>query len=83
MNKEIKVAPSILASDFAHLYDEVKKIENSGADAIHLDIMDGIFVKEINFPLSKIKEISHKLHHKLDVHLMVQDYDYYINNLQS
>lgn len=76
----VKIAVSILSKNDD---ETIAKLNNTNLDYYHLDIMDGIFVKEINFPLSKIKEISHKLHHKLDVHLMVQDYDYYINNLHD
>lgn len=76
----VKIAVSILSKNDD---ETIAKLNNTNLDYYHIDIMDGIFVKEINFPLSKIKEISHKLHHKLDVHLMVQDYDYYINNLHD
>lgn len=76
----VKIAVSILSKNDD---ETIAKLNNTNLDYYHLDIMDGIFVKEIYFPLSKIKEISHKLHHKLDVHLMVQDYDYYINNLHD
>lgn len=71
MKDEIKVAPSILACDFAHLYDEVKKIENSKADAIHLDIMDGHFVPNISIGPKIVAAIRRSTKLFLDVHLMI------------
>src|SRR3990167_5228127 len=77
MNDEIKVAPSILSCDFAHLYDEVKKIELSGADAIHLDIMDGHFVPNITFGPKVVSAIRRSTKLVLDVHLMIYNpFDY-------
>lgn len=77
MTKEIKVAPSILASDFAHLYEEVKKIENSGSDAIHLDIMDGHFVPNITIGPQFVAAVNRSTKLFLDVHLMIYNpFDY-------
>jgi len=77
MKDEIKVAPSILACDFAHLYDEVKKIENSSADAIHLDIMDGHFVPNITIGPKIVAAVRRSTKLFLDVHLMIYNpFDY-------
>ena len=69
----VKVSPSVLASDFSCLSSEIKKIENSGADYVHLDVMDGVFVPNISFGfpvLDYVKKLSTK---PLDVHLMIID----------
>jgi ribulose-phosphate 3-epimerase len=74
----IKVAPSILSADFGRLGEEVKAVEKSGADMIHVDVMDGHFVPNITIgPLvvSAVKKIT-KL--PLDVHLMIENPDRFI-----
>ena len=65
------VAPSVLASDFAHLADEVARAEKSGADWLHLDIMDGHFVDNISFGPGVAKAVRKYTKLPLDVHLMV------------
>jgi len=79
----VKIAPSILAADFARLGDEIKKAETAGADLIHLDIMDGHFVPNISFgaALSKMSKSVSNLPH--DAHLMVTDPENYIDELAS
>ncbi|MFA6119219.1 MAG: ribulose-phosphate 3-epimerase [Parachlamydiales bacterium] len=71
MKNKIKIAPSILSCDFAHVYDEVKKIENSGADAIHIDIMDGHFVPNLSIGPKVVSAINRSTNLFLDVHLMI------------
>ncbi|MCD4819082.1 MAG: ribulose-phosphate 3-epimerase [Candidatus Cloacimonetes bacterium] len=77
----IKIAPSILAANFLHLEKEISKIEKSGADIIHLDVMDGHFVPNLTFGLLIIKQISKVTKLPLDVHLMVTNPQNYFNNL--
>ena len=75
MNSNIKIAPSILASNFSKLNDEVISIENAGADFIHLDIMDGHFVPNLTFGPPIIKSLRKLTKLPFDVHLMVSNPD--------
>jgi len=68
----IKLAPSILDVNFAHLERELKKIENGGADLLHLDIMDGNFVPNISFGPRIVESIKSITSLPLEVHLMVE-----------
>ena len=68
----MKLAPSILDVDFAHLERELKKIENGGADLLHLDIMDGNFVPNISFGPRIVESIKSITSLPLEVHLMVE-----------
>lgn len=67
-----KIAPSILSADFAHLADELKKVEAAGADYIHLDIMDGTFVPEITIGAGVVKSLRKISDITFDVHLMTE-----------
>jgi len=69
----IKVAPSILAADFSKLGDELRHIEAAGADLVHVDVMDGIFVPQATFGPPIVKAIRHCSDLPFDVHLMQRD----------
>lgn len=67
---QIKIAPSILASDFARVGEEVERLQKSGADLIHCDVMDGNFVPPITFGAQMVKAIRPHTNLPLDCHLM-------------
>ncbi len=73
-----RIAPSILSADFLHLRSEIHKIEKSGADWIHLDIMDGVFVPNISFGFPLLKQIDKATKLPKDVHLMITQPERYI-----
>lgn len=66
------IAPSILSADFAHLADEIKKVTDTGAEYIHVDVMDGSFVPEITIGAGVVKSLRGITDAVLDVHLMVE-----------
>lgn len=72
------IAPSVLAADFNHLGDAVEMINNSEADMIHCDVMDGVFVPNISFGLPIVEHIHRIAKKPLDVHLMIVNPDQYI-----
>jgi ribulose-phosphate 3-epimerase len=72
-NSELLIAPSILAADFAKLGDEIARIEDAGADIIHIDVMDGHFVPNISMGPPVIKSIRKVTKLPFDVHLMISD----------
>ncbi len=74
----IKIAPSILASDFARLGEEVKDVEAAGADYIHVDVMDGHFVPNITIGAPIVRALRPVTSLPLDVHLMIENPDQYI-----
>lgn len=67
-----KIAPSILSADFAHLADELKKVEAAGAEYLHIDVMDGTFVPEITIGAGVVKSLRKISDITFDVHLMVE-----------
>ncbi len=67
----VKVSPSVLSADFFNLKKDIEKLEKSGVDMLHLDVMDGIFVPNISFGIPVIKAIKENTSIPLDVHLMI------------
>lgn len=72
------VSPSLLSADFLNLERDVEMLNQSQADWLHLDIMDGVFVPNISFGLPIVESISKKAKKPLDVHLMIVDPDRYV-----
>ena len=75
----VKIAPSILAADFANLARDCEIIDKSAADWFHLDVMDGIFVPNISFGMPIVSAIRKITRKPLDVHLMITEPERYIN----
>ncbi|MCB0648514.1 MAG: ribulose-phosphate 3-epimerase [Saprospiraceae bacterium] len=81
--REVILAPSLLASDFGRLAEEIEMINGSEADYFHVDVMDGRFVPNISFGQPIIKHISKWAKKPLDVHLMILEPEKYIEEFRS
>jgi ribulose-phosphate 3-epimerase len=78
--KPIRIAPSILSADFAKLGDEVRAIEQAGADWVHVDVMDGHFVPNITIGPLVVEAVKASTQLPLDVHLMIEAPDRYVKD---
>ncbi len=77
------IAPSVLAADFANIQRDIEMINNSEAEWIHIDVMDGVFVPNISFGFPVIKAMQRHAKKTMDVHLMIVNPDQYIETFKS
>lgn len=77
------VSPSMLAADFTNLGKDIEMINNSDADMLHLDVMDGVFVPNISFGFPVLKQVSAICRKPLDVHLMIMEPEKWISQVRD
>ena len=79
INENIQISPSILSADFSQLGTEIKRLEEGGADMIHVDVMDGHFVPNLTIGPPVIKALKKNTNMLFDVHLMISPVHKYID----
>src|SRR5437762_3557170 len=75
----VKLAPSILAADFARLGEQVAEAERAGADRLHVDVMDGHFVPNLSMGAPIVQSLRRVTHLPLEIHLMISDPDFFLD----
>jgi len=73
MTPPVKIAPSLLSADFVRLADDVRKVEDAGADWLHVDVMDGHFVPNLTIGIPVVEALKRVARRPLDVHIMISD----------
>lgn len=83
ISRDILIAPSILSADFTRLGEEIRAVQEAGADWIHIDVMDGHFVPNITIGPMIVEAVKRVADVPLDVHLMISDPDRYLEDFQA
>ena len=78
MERTIKIAPSVLSADFSRMGDEIRGIRAAGADLVHMDVMDGVFVPNITFGIKMVADVRKITDLPLDCHLMIVHPEKYV-----
>ena len=79
MTSVVKLAPSILAADFAYLGEKVAEVEQAGADRIHIDVMDGHFVPNLSMGAPIVQSLRRVTRLPMEIHLMISDPDFFLD----